>query len=129
MQEMKGDKIMDIKDVITVEEAAKILGYEKSSVTLLCRKGRLDGAFRIGHQWLIPRATIENYEKAPQGFAAIWQRRHEAEKAQEKEILDSELTGEESAEELEREIVAGMKMLARKFNRLEKLLTQGKRRN
>ena len=78
---------MDIKDVVSVEEAAKILGYEKSSVTLLCRKGRLDGAFRIGHQWLIPRATVENFNKAPQGFAAIWQRRHEAEKQRKKNCL------------------------------------------
>ena len=44
---------MDIKDLVSVEEAAKILGYEKSSVTLLCRKGKLEGAFRIGHQWMI----------------------------------------------------------------------------
>ena len=62
---------MDIKDLVSVEEAAKILGYEKSSVTLLCRKGKLEGAFRIGHQWMIPRTVIENYEKAPQGFAAV----------------------------------------------------------
>ncbi|MBQ4401183.1 MAG: helix-turn-helix domain-containing protein [Synergistaceae bacterium] len=120
---------MDIKDVVSVEEAAKILGYEKSSVTLLCRKGKLDGAFRIGHQWLIPRATVENYEKAPQGFAAIWERRREAEKAQEKELLEGENTGEETVEELEREILKGMRLLARKFNRLEKLLAQDKRRD
>ena len=75
------------------------------------------------------RSTVENYEKGPQGFAAIWQRRHEADKAQENEILDGEMTGEESVEELEREIIKGMKMLARKFNRLEKLLAQDKRRN
>ena len=54
---------------------------------------------------------------------------HEADKAQENEILDGEMTGEESVEELEREIISGMKMLARKFNRLEKLLAQDKRRD
>lgn len=120
---------MDIKDMVSVEEAAKILGYRESSVTLLCRKGKLDGAFRIGHQWLIPRSTVKNYEKAPQGFAAIWKRRHEAEKAEEKELLAGELTGKESVEELEHEILRGMKMLVRKFNRLEKLLAQDKRRD
>ena len=119
---------MDIKDVVPVEEAARILGYEKSSVTLLCRKGKLDGSFRIGHQWLIPRATVENYEKGPQGFAAIWQRRHEAEKAQENELLDGEMTGEETVEGLEREILQYMKVLARKFHRLEKMLAQEKSR-
>ena len=119
---------MDIEDVVSVKEAAKILGYEESSITLLCRKGRLDGAFMIKHKWLIPRATVENFNKAPQGFAAIWQRKHEAEKAEEKELLEGEMTGEESVEELEREILRGMRMLARKFNRLEKLLAQDKRR-
>ncbi|MBQ3456406.1 MAG: hypothetical protein IJG36_08215 [Synergistaceae bacterium] len=72
---------------------------------------------------------MENYEKAPQGFAAIWERRREAEKAQEKELLEGENTGEETVEELEREILKGMRLLARKFNRLEKLLAQDKRRD
>ena len=117
---------MDIKDVVSVEEAAKILGYEKSSVTLLCRKGKLDGAFRIGHQWLIPRTTVENYEKGPQGFAAIWQRKHEEEKAQEAAMLDDDGTAddEESKESLEAEILKYMKILTRKFRRLEKILAQ-----
>ena len=120
---------MDIKDVVSVEEAAKILGYEKSSVTLLCRKGKLDGAFRIGHQWLIPRTTIENYEKGPQGFAAIWKRKREAEKAQlEAEIAADEEIAEGSGdkENLEREILACMRTLIRKFNRLEKIIAQEK---
>ena len=40
---------------------------------------------------MVPRKTIENYEKAPQGFAAIWKRRREAEKAELKaEILENE---------------------------------------
>ena len=117
---------MDIKDLVSVEEAAKILGYEKSSVTMLCRKGKLEGAFRIGHQWLIPRKTVENYVKAPQGFAAVWERRREAEKAQEDSLLDGEMNDDESVEGLEREILQYMKILARKFHRLEKMLAQEK---
>lgn len=42
--------------------------------------------------------------------------------------LEGEVSGEETVEELEREILKGMRMLARKFNRLEKLLAQDKRR-
>lgn len=120
---------MDIKDLVSVEEAAKILGYRKSSVALLCRQGKLEGAFRIGHQWLIPRTTIENYEKGPQGFAAIWKRRREAEKAQlEAEIAaDEEIAeGSDDKENLEREILACMRTLIRKFNRLEKIIAQEK---
>ena len=123
---------MDIKDLVSVEEAAKILGYRKSSVALLCRQGKLEGAFRIGHQWMIPRKTIENYEKGPQGFAAIWQRRREAEKLQNEadDIALSESASDESKtdskEELEREILHYVKILARKIGRLEKIIAQEK---
>ena len=113
---------MDIKDLVSVEDAAKILGYRKSSVALLCRQGKLEGAFRIGHQWLIPRTTIENYEKGPQGFAAIWKRRREAEIAADEEIAE----GSDDKENLEREILACMRTLIRKFNRLEKIIAQEK---
>ena len=123
---------MDIKDLVSVEEAAKILGYRNSSVALLCRQGKLEGAFRIGHQWMIPKKTIENYEKGPQGFAAIWQRRREAEKLQNEadDIALSEYDSDESKmdskEELEREILYYMKILARKIGRLEKIIAQAK---
>ena len=120
---------MDIKDIVSVEEVAKILGYRNSSVALLCRKGKLEGAFRIGHQWMIPRTTIENYEKGPQGFAAIWKRKREAEKAQ-NEADDVALAESDSKvnskEELEREILHYMKILSRKIGRLEKLFHREK---
>ena len=123
---------MDIKDLVSVEEAAKILGYRKTSVALLCRQGKLEGAFRIGHQWMIPRKTIENYEKGPQGFAAIWQRRREAEKLQNEaddialSEYDSGDSKTDSKEELEREILHYVKILARKIGRLEKIIAQEK---
>ena len=119
---------MDIQDLVSVEEAAKILGYQKSSVALLCRQGKLDGAFRIGHQWLIPRKTIENYEKAPQGFAAIWKRKHEQENTQLAK-LEADVMGNSddvSKENLEREILSCMKLLVKKISRLEKIIAQEK---
>lgn len=129
-QQNKGGNIrVDVNDLVSVEEAAKILGYRNSSVALLCRQGKLEGAFRIGHQWMIPRTTIENYEKGPQGFAAIWQRRREAEKAQiEAEIADDDeiVEGSDEKENLEREILQYMKILSRKMSRLEKIIAQEK---
>ena len=123
---------MDIKDLVSVEEAAAILGYRKSSITPLCRKGLLEGAFKIGHQWFIPRKVVENYEKAPQGFAAIWKRRHEAEKAEEAAMLETasdRVEEEENVESLEREILHYMRILARKFQRLEKMMAQDKEKH
>ena len=105
---------MDIKDLLSVEDAAKILGYRNSSVALLCRQGKLEGAFRMGHQWLIPRTTIENYEKAPQGFAVIWKRKREAEFADHDD--------KSSAEYINRELLKYIKRLIKKINNLESRL-------
>lgn len=107
---------MDISDLITADEAAKILGYERSSVTLLCRQGKMEGAIKRGHMWLIPRTTVGNYRKAPQGFAAIWERRR-------KEEIES---GHETISTLRHEIWQGLKDLTEKMTRLEKLIAQEK---
>jgi excisionase family DNA binding protein len=120
---------MDIKDLMSVEEAAKKLGYRKSSIGLLCRQGKLEGAFRLGHQWLIPKATIENYDKNPAGFAAMWKNRRKAEEAEfEAEIAaegsEAEISGDK--ENLELEILQCMRVLLRKIKLLEKIIAQEK---
>ena len=116
---------MDIQDLMSVEEAAKVLGYRNSSITMLCRQGKMEGAFRKGHQWLIPKATIENYEKNPRGFAAMWQHKRRTEKAEfEAEIAadgsDAEVSG--NRETVEREILQCMRVLLRKIRVLEKIV-------
>ena len=40
------------------------------SVRNLCAWGKLPGAEKRGRDWFIPRASVERYEKGPQGFAA-----------------------------------------------------------
>ena len=57
-------------DMITTTEAAQILGYSRMSVRNLCAWGKLPGAEKRGRDWFIPRASVEMYEKGPQGFAA-----------------------------------------------------------
>ena len=39
---------------ITAKEAAKKWGITPRQVQLLCAKGRIPGAVRFGHAWLIP---------------------------------------------------------------------------
>lgn len=39
---------------ITAKEAAKKWGVTPRQVQLLCAKGRISGAVRFGHAWLIP---------------------------------------------------------------------------
>ena len=125
---------MDIQEFISIEEAAQKLGYEKSSVTLLCRQGKLDGAIKIGGRWLVPRATIENYVKAPQGFAAIWKRRREAEKLEAENYVLSDdensesLEGEEFSEKknIELEILRSLKVLIKEVRKIERMMAQTK---
>lgn len=117
---------MDIQEFISIEEAAQKLDYEKSSVTLLCRQGKLDGAVKIGGRWLVPRATIENYVKAPQGFAAIWKRRREAEKL---EAENYALSDEEERDEvngkknIELEILRSLKVLIKEVRKIERMIS------
>ena len=78
---------MDINEFVSLEEAAKISGYQKWHVGYLCREGKLAGVLKVGNSWLIPRASIENYKPGPQGFAAIWKRKREAQEQQDLQEL------------------------------------------
>ena len=74
--------IGNIEDFITASEAAKLSGYSIDYIARLCREGILFGAQMKGKMWLIPKQSIENYEPALRGFAAVQsKRRAEAEKA------------------------------------------------
>jgi excisionase family DNA binding protein len=43
----------------TPEQAAIILQKHKDTVRRLCQQGKLEGARKIGGEWLIPRASID----------------------------------------------------------------------
>ena len=125
---------MDIDEYISVDEASKILDYRKESIALLCRQGKFEGVKRIGHQWFIPRNSVENYVKAPQGFAAIWKRRREAEKLEaENYVLSDEensesLESEELSEKknIELEILRSLKILIKEVRKIERMMAQTK---
>ena len=116
---------MDIQDLMSVEEAAKVLGYRNSSITMLCRQGKMEGAFRKGHQWLIPKATVESYERNPRGFAAMWKHKRKAEEAEFEAEIAADGSGAEisgNREKVELEIVQCMRVLLRKIRVLEKIV-------
>lgn len=68
-----------LRDCMTTAEAAEYLGYNSDSVCNLCINGKLSGAFKFGKAWAIPKQSVYNYEKGPQGFA-VGKTRKEAEK-------------------------------------------------
>ena len=40
--------------MLTVNEAAEILGLDRSSICRMCRNGQLIGAKKFGHVWMVP---------------------------------------------------------------------------
>ena len=46
------------QDYATLAEAAAELGLEESWVRRLCAAGRIEGAFKLGRDWLIPRPIV-----------------------------------------------------------------------
>ena len=49
--------------MLSVEEAAKTLGITPVRVRVLCREGRVRGAFRVGRTWVIPH-PVQAHRKA-----------------------------------------------------------------
>ena len=50
--------IMQGDDLLTIEEAAEYLKLSKRTTWRWCRSGRLP-AFKIGHQWRISKAELQ----------------------------------------------------------------------
>jgi excisionase family DNA binding protein len=48
-------------DIISTNEAAEMLGYNRDKVSKMCREGSIDGAAqdKPGSPWRIPRKSIE----------------------------------------------------------------------
>ena len=54
-------------DYVDSSEAAKMLNLSIISIRALCQRGRLNGAFRFGNAWIIPRVSILNRTKLKKG--------------------------------------------------------------
>ena len=52
---------------LTVQQLAEILNISSRHITYLCNKNRFPGAGKIGDIWLIPRESVENYERGKPG--------------------------------------------------------------
>lgn len=45
---------VNMGDTITVKEAAKLWGITERRVTVLCKEGRIKGAYKKNRSWVIP---------------------------------------------------------------------------
>lgn len=55
------------RNLISVKEAAQILGLTRIRVAVLCKQGRFEGAEKIGSVWIIPRESVNNFTRLPPG--------------------------------------------------------------
>ena len=58
---------MNINEWKTAEEMAAEWGLTSRRIQIMCKEGRLEGAVKKGHQWLIPANVIrpENMRTGP----------------------------------------------------------------
>ena len=55
------------EEFVSVQEAAHIMGLDRSRVGRLCREGRFPGAAKVGSSWIIPREAVLNHKPLPPG--------------------------------------------------------------
>ncbi len=46
-------------DIMTTKEAAESWGISQRRVAILCDEGRIPGAMKAGHTWLLPKGTAK----------------------------------------------------------------------
>ena len=63
------DKIK--KNFLSQIEAAKILGVTQGRISILCKEGRFNNAFKIGGTWLIPTESVKNFKYKKRGAKNI----------------------------------------------------------
>ncbi len=68
-------------ELISVHDAALLLNIDRSRVKLLCRQGRFDGAVKIARNWVIPRASVESFQRLKPGVKSRTKQQHEEDKA------------------------------------------------
>jgi hypothetical protein len=46
-------------ELMTAKEASELWGITPRRVQILCDKGKVQGAFRMGRTWIIPKGTLK----------------------------------------------------------------------
>ena len=81
------------EEFVSVQEAANIMGLDRSRVGRLCREGRFPGAAKVGSSWIIPREAVLNHKPLPPGVKP----RSERVKAERAALLREEVEAAGSA--------------------------------
>ena len=77
-----------LEGFITAKEAATIMKCTSDYVRKLCASGRLQGAYKFGATWIIPKVSVESFSPQPRGFAAFWQKYHAEQKEKRQQLIE-----------------------------------------
>lgn len=58
-------------DLMTAKEASELWGITTRRVQVLCDKGKVDGATRLGNIWVIPKGTAKPIDGRTKAAKAI----------------------------------------------------------
>ncbi len=68
-------------EYMSVHDAAIMLNIDRTRINRLLNQGRFDGAVKIARNWVIPRASVENFKRLPPGVKSRTKQQHEEDKA------------------------------------------------
>ncbi len=68
-------------EYMSAHDVALKLNIDRSYILALCRQGRFDGAEKIGNYWVIPRVSVENFQRLKPGVKSRTKQQHEEDKA------------------------------------------------
>ena len=80
-----------IENYLTTRDVASKFNCSQENILYLCTHGKFLGAVKVGHMWLIPRESVENYQPALKGFSAMWEKRRRGKKKEAGELSDVEI--------------------------------------
>ena len=59
--------LIETDEYVDAAKAAEMLQIKRARMSQLCSDGRFPGMVRVGHFWLIPRKSVEEYERGTPG--------------------------------------------------------------
>ena len=59
--------LIETDEYVDAVTASRILEVTRARVSTLCSENRFPGQVRVGHFWLIPRKSVEEYERKNPG--------------------------------------------------------------
>ena len=66
--------MLDLKDYMTTEQVAEVLGFHIDHVRRMLREGDLEG-LKFGVVWLVSRKSVQAYQKKTEGLGKFDPRR------------------------------------------------------